>query len=80
MTLTDDEVRAIDEAARVLRRVALSRQKQKAGPMGHAELGVYEDGQFSLYSPDAALPMNKIRVYGLAGTSPGEALRRLVGR
>ena len=80
MQLSDDEVRAIDEAARVLRRVALSREKRRSGPPAFAELSVYEDGSFSLYSPDAALPIDKIQVYRPPGQSPGEALRRLVGR
>ena len=75
MQLSDDEVRAIDEAARVLGRYGggtLSVGPEPLGPMwgiecGNAALGVRHGVEGGNMSSER-------------GTSPGEALRRLVGR
>ena len=72
MTLTDDEVRAIDEAARVLRRVAQERGEYAI------ELFVRADGRANLKTPDVIAHADLID--GGAHPTPGEALRRLVSR
>lgn len=72
MTITNDEVRAIDAAARVLRRVAQERGEYAI------ELSVRADWRANLKTRDAIWHADLLD--GSAQPSIGEALRRLVGR
>ena len=72
MTITDDEVRAIDEAARVLRRVA------RALDCYDISVDVRGDGRVEIRAGFACERGDLLK--GGAHPSPGEALRRLVGR
>ena len=72
MTLTDDEARAIDEAARVLARHAKARGEYSAN------MYVRADGRVDLELCGNIERGDLLR--GGAHPSPGEALRRLVNR
>jgi hypothetical protein len=88
MTLTDDEVRAIDEAARVLRRVRESELAASPGSSCCSVLfGIGDSAELSTLG-DTRCMVAIVRADGTANSvtqpvetmSPGEALRRLVGR
>lgn len=79
MTLTDEDVAALDAAAEVLRRVLLVDPDD--GPLSLA-LHVRLDGQSALLIQDArgySCPFVRAHLDG-AILAPGEALRRLVAR
>ena len=77
MQLSDDEVRAIDGAARVLRRIVRDRHHYDGNVRvrtdGRVEIILNGDGRTSELMRCDLEP-------GSDDPSPGEALRRLVGR
>ena len=81
MTLTDDEVRAIDEAARVLRDVG-KRNGLLAISVHVACLDSCDDpvGDVRMWGPMGGLPHQILNFGATSPDTTGEALRRLVGR